>query len=201
MANPFIIEPSSTEIVQENATKRFVWEIEGCGWEVRIITEKYTLYPNIDPTQVPIKVDTDYNVSVTPDSYSCKESTVNTSVSLSITFSLNVMEYFNYFTCKVFRNNEKMYRSRVNLEIAPPSVETMITEMMSEATSTTDSEITNTEKMLTAETLTVMLKSVTVQSMPFDEMNTVATDSGHRQSLHLLFCLIQCIIELLFMSV
>ena len=68
MATPFNIEPSSVVFVEENSTVQFIWEIESCDWEVRIVTEEHTLYPNfnIDPAQVPVKLSTDYNISVTP---------------------------------------------------------------------------------------------------------------------------------------
>ena len=183
MASPFITEPSSPVFAQENVTKKLVWEIESCGWEVRIVTEKYTLYPNIDPTRVPIKTNTDYNVSITPEVHLCKESVVNTNVSLSIAFKKDVLETVEYVICKVFRNDDVMYKSRVNLIATPlPPVETMKTTTMT------------TETMMPTET-TVTSMSVTVSnklSMPTEVVDT-ATDSGYKQYLHfgaLLFCLL-----------
>ena len=185
MASPFITEPSSPVFAQENATNKFVWVIESCGWEVRVITEKYTLYPNIDPTRVPIKINTDYNVSITPEVYLCKESTININVSLSITFKKNVLEYVEYVICKVFRNDEMMYKSRVNLiATAPPPAETKKT-----------AETTMTTEIIMTEEETVTLTSVTDRtklSMP-SEVVDAATDSGYRQSINfgaLLFCLL-----------
>ena len=184
MASPFITEPSSPVFAQENATKKFVWVIENCSWEVRVVTEKYTLYPNIDPTRVPIKTNTDYNVSITPEVYLCEESTINTSVSLSITFKKNVLQYVEYVICKVFRNDEMMYKSRVNLiATAPPPAETTMT-----------AETMTTEILMTEEE-TVTLTSVTDSkklSMPTEVVDT-ATDSGYSQSIHfgaVLFCLL-----------
>ena len=94
MAYPFITEPPSSVFAEENSTVEFVWEIDNCGWEVRIVTEKYTLHPNIDPTQVPIKIHTDYNASTTPEV--CKENTMNTNVTLSIILKTSVLEYIEY---------------------------------------------------------------------------------------------------------
>ena len=137
MTSPFITEPPSPVFAPENSTKEFVWEIENCSWEVRIVTEEYTLYPNIDPIRVPIKGNTDYNVSITPKLL-CETSVMNTNVSLSITFSKNVLEYIEYFICKVFMNDGMMYKSRVNLTITtPPPTETMT--LMSNKIMLTDS--------------------------------------------------------------
>ena len=89
---------------------------------MRIVTEKYTLHPNVDPTRVPIKILTKYNVSVTPEV--CKE---NTNVTLTIKFTESVVEHAKYIICKVFRYDELMhtvYKSRVNLTIAQPTAET-----------------------------------------------------------------------------
>lgn len=130
MAHPFITEPPSSVFIEENSTVEFVWEIDDCGWEVRIVTEKYTLHPNIDPTRVPIKIHTDYNVSITPEV--CKENTTNTNVTLSIIFKASVLEYIEYIICKVFRRDETMHKSRVNLTTtAPPHTEITLMTLIS----------------------------------------------------------------------
>ena len=162
MASPFITEPQSLMFAPENSTIEFDWEIDNCGWEVRILTENYTLYPNIDCTRVPIKCNTDYNVSITPNLKLCKTNAMNTSVSLSITFSKNVLEYIDYIICKVFRNNEIWYKSRVNITSgAPPSTET---KMRAETTMTS---------MSTTIKLTDSLSSV-----------EATTSSGYRFPVH-----------------
>ena len=139
MANPFIIKPLSPVFVEENSTEKFLWEIESCGWEVRIVTEEYTLHPNIFPTRVPIKMHTDYNVSITPKKEDCKESIMNTSVTLSITFRENVLEHVEYIICKFFRHsNDKItHESRVdiNITVLPPA-ETTVTLMSTTIMST-----------------------------------------------------------------
>ena len=104
MASPFIIEPSNTLVTRENATKSLVWVIESCVWEVRIVTENYTLYPIFDPKRVPIKLNTDYNVSVAPEVHLCEDSAMNTNVSLSINFNSNVLGYVEYLICKVYNS-------------------------------------------------------------------------------------------------
>ena len=117
MANLFITEPSSLVTVQENFTVTLIWEIRDCDWEVKIVTEKYTLHPNIDPTRVPIKIHTNYNVSITPEV--CTENTMNTSVILTIKFTESILEHVKYIICKIFRyDNESRNNSRVNFELA-----------------------------------------------------------------------------------
>ena len=193
MASPFITEPSSPVFAQENATIKFVWMIESCGWEVRIVTEKYTLYPNIDPTRVPIKTNTDYNVSITPEVHLCEESVMNTNVSLSIAYKKDVLETVEYVVCKVFRNDDVMYKSRVNLIATPlPPVETMMTAETTAETMTTEN-IMPTETTVTS-TSDVVTVSNKIMSMTTDsEVVDTAADSGYGQYLHfgaLLFCLL-----------
>ena len=176
MASPFIIEPSNTVVAQENATKSLVWVIESCGWEVRIVTENYTLYPNINPRRVPIKLNTDYNVSVTPEVHLCEDSAMNTNISLSIVFNSNVLGYVEYLICKVYSTYDVRYRSRVNFEVlaAPPLADTITTKT-----------ITGTiERMMTTETKTTLINnySVTELSMPIEMKDNVTTDSGYRHS-------------------
>ena len=161
MGSPFITEPSSPVFAPENSTIEFVWEIKNCGWEVRIITEEYTLYPNIEPTRVPIKSNTDYNVSITPGL--CENGIMNTNVSLSITFTENVLEYIDYIICKVFMNDEMMYKSRVNITSrVPPS----------------------TEIKMKAETMTSMSSTIMLtDSMTLSTVETT-TNSGCQLSVH-----------------
>ena len=142
MATPFILEPLSPVLAQENSTMEFIWEIENCGWETRILTEEYTLYPIIDPTQVPIKENTDYNVSITPEPEVCKERAMNMSVTFSITYNRNLLQHnIEYIICKVFMtmDSETMYESRVNITISAPPLEitmnaTLTTIMITEST-------------------------------------------------------------------
>ena len=98
---------------------------------MRIVTENYTLYPtNIDPTRAPIKNNTDYNVSVTPEVHLCEDSAMNTNISLSIVFNSNVLGYVEYLICKVYSTYEVTYRSRINFKVlaAPPLVDTITTK-------------------------------------------------------------------------
>ena len=193
MCSPFITEPLSPVFALENSTKEFVWKIKNCGWEVRIITEEYTLYPNIDPIRVPIKSNTDYNVSITPGL--CEKNIMNTSVSLSITFTENVLEYIDYIICKVFMNDEMMYKSRVNLTTrALPSTEIkMRVETMTSVSSTimpTDSMSTvettrvppSTEIKMRAETTTSM--SSTIALTDSTSAVEITTNSGFQLSMH-----------------
>ena len=137
MATPFISEPMSPALAQENSTMEFIWEIENCDWETRILTEEYTLYPNIDPTQVPIKNNTDYNVSIT-----CNESAMNMYVTFSITYNRNLLQHnIEYIICRVFMNMdiETKYESRVNITISAPPLEitmnaTLTTIMITDST-------------------------------------------------------------------
>lgn len=137
MATPFILVPQNPVLAQENSTMEFTWEIENCGWETRILTEEYTLYPIFDPTQAPIKNNTDYNVSIT-----CEESAMNMYVTLSITYNRNLLQHnIEYIICKVFMtmDSETMYESRVNITISAPPLEitmnaTLTTIMITEST-------------------------------------------------------------------
>ena len=183
MASPFIIKPSNTIyiVTEENATKSLVWVIESCGWEVRIVTENYTLYPNIDPQRVPIKPNADYNVSVTPEVHLCEDSAINTNVSLSINFNSKVLRYVEYLICRVYSTYDVtvMHRSRVNFKVlaAPPLTDTITTRTITSIT----------ERMMTTETKTTLINdySVTELNMHIIEMkNNATTDSGHRQSPH-----------------
>ena len=178
MASPFITEPSNTLYIdtQENATKSLVWVIESCGWEVRVVTENYTLYPNIDPQRVPIKLNADYNVSVTPEVHLCEDSTINTNVSLSINFNTKVLRYVEYLICKVY-STYGTYRSRVTLA-APPLADTITTRTITSIT----------EGMMTTETKTALIiNDYTVtepNNMHIEVKDNMTTDSGCRHSLH-----------------
>ena len=180
MARPFITEPSNTLYIntQENVTKSLVWVIESCGWEVRVVTENYTLYPNIDPKRVPIKFNTDYNVSVTPEVHLCEDSAINTNVSLSINFNTKVLRYVEYLICKVY-STYGTYRSRVNFKVlaAPPLTDTITTRTITSIT----------ERMMTTETKTTLINDYTVteqSNMHIEMKEDVTTDSGCRHSLH-----------------
>ena len=182
MASPFIIKPSNTlhTVTEENATKSFVWVIDGCEWEVRIVTENYTLYPNINPQRVPIKLNTDYNVSVTPEVHLCEDSAINTNVSLSINLNSKVLGYIEYVTCKVYSTYDDTvtYRSRVNFKVlaAPPPTDTITTKTITGIT----------EGMMITEIKTISINdySVTELSMHIEMKDNVTTDSGYRHSLH-----------------
>ena len=169
MASPFNIEPSSAVFVEENSTVQFIWEIESCDWEVRIVTEEHTLYPNfnIDPAQVPVKLSTDYNISVTPKMENCKESIMNISVFLSVTFRESVLEHIKYIICKVSHpphDDNMTYKSRVDIiAVTPPS----------------ESETTVTLSLMS----TMVMPTNSIISYPIID---ATTDSGCKncQSLH-----------------
>ena len=180
MASPFITKPSNTLYIdtQENVTKSLVWVIESCGWEVRVVTENYTLYPNIDPKRVPIKLNTDYNVSVTPEVHLCEDSAINTNVSLSINLNSNVLRYVEYLICKVYGTYET-YRSRVNFKVlaAPPLADTITTKIITSII----------ERMMTTEMKIASINYTVADSEPsihIEMEDNVTTDSGYRNSLH-----------------
>ena len=96
----FIAEPESPVIINENFTEELIWKIVDCDWEVRVVTENYTLHPNPIPRLVPIKKLTDYNVTET-----CVDD--RKIVHLSITFNENVLNNnIGYITCKIFRSDD-----------------------------------------------------------------------------------------------
>ena len=147
----FIMEPQSEVYAKENTTAEFVWKIMNCNcsWQVRIVTEEYTLYPNWLPDQVPIKEHTDYNVTQV-----CDEEHIN--VTLSVIFNVKVLEYVEYFICKVFIENnyrETMQMSRVNLiSVVPGTSSAAETTVNSESMTTTLG--TNNVSLYTIETTT-----------------------------------------------
>lgn len=112
LSTAFIAEPENRVFVKENATAEVVWKLVDCdpNWQVRIVTENYTLYPNLLPGLVPIKNYTDYNVTVICEN---EHKTVN----LSITFNVIVHQNIKYVICKAFKssNDAIMYPSRVTL--------------------------------------------------------------------------------------
>ena len=111
----FIAEPESPVIINENFTEDLIWKIMDCEWEVRVVTENYTLHPNTIPRLVPIKKLTDYNVT---------ETCINDRkiVHFSITFNENVLKNnIGYVTCKVFRSDDldSIITSCVNFATMP----------------------------------------------------------------------------------
>ena len=110
MNQPFIAEPESPVFVEENSMKHLVWKIIDCNWQVRVVIENYTLYPNLIPKQVPIKNITDYNATKT-----CEEDRII--VNFSISFNENVLDNnIEYVACKIYRTNDiaVINESRVN---------------------------------------------------------------------------------------
>ena len=125
---PFIAKPESPVFVEENSTKELVWKIINCtsNWQVRVVMENYTLYPNLTPEQVPIKMITDYNVTVNE---SCVEDLII--VNISIFFNQNVLDNnFKYVACKIYRsdNTELKFESPVNFTSEVPPSSTINTE-------------------------------------------------------------------------
>ena len=170
---PFITEPSSPVYAKENTTMEFKWKIKNCTWQVRIVTEEFTLHPNWLPGQVPLKNHTDYNVSK-----ACEEEHIT--VTLSVTFNVKVLEHVEYFICKVFieNNDETMQMSRVNLTTVAPERQT-------------DSETT------------VYLESTTTTLDPGNVSLEATTGSGFRLCGHfsaLLLCLFITNLALSWMS-
>ena len=118
MPSPFITEPESPIYVEENSMRKLVWEIIDCNWEMRVITEEYILYPIIAPElQSPIKMITDYNVTVT-----CVEDH-KLLLNISISFNENVLENsIKFIVCRIFKINglELKFESRVNFTTDVP---------------------------------------------------------------------------------
>ena len=102
---------------------------------MRVVTENYTLYPNLIPKRVPIKMITDYNVTET-----CVED--HTIVNLSIFFNENVLDdNIEYVACKIYRSNNTSFiiESRVNFTSEVPFSSTINTD-----TTTTLDEVETT---------------------------------------------------------
>ena len=102
---------------------------------MRIVTENYTLYPNLLPGQVPIKMNADYNVTET-----CKDQ--HKFVRLSITFNTNVLENLEYVICKVFNESD-------NTVMYPPSRVDITQTFTSEPTTMTIHDSSSTASMET----------------------------------------------------
>ena len=139
MPSPFIAETSPI-FVEENSSRELVWKIINCDWQVRVVIENYTLYPNLIPEQVPIKRITDYNVTET-----CEED--HTIVNFSIFFNENVLENsIDYVVCKIYRSNKVglIFESRINFTSSMPFSSTTNTE----ATDTTDQNAKSSANIL-----------------------------------------------------
>ena len=120
--------------------------------------ENYTLYPNLTPEQVPIKMITDYNVTVNE---SCVEDLII--VNISIFFNENVLDNnIEYVACKIYRsdNTAIQFESPVNFTSEVPSSSTI-----------------NTETNTTAEVESSLTATITT---------TTTTGSGCKLSLHLI---------------
>ena len=129
-------------LAQENATEEIVWQIEHCGWTVKIATEKDTLYPGLTS---PVS-HTDYNVTITPDRCESGESDVNTTVILSIVFNENVLKIVDTIYCIVYMEhmysvNRTSYMNSTDLATIPPTT-TMISESTVYSTSMDSMEAT-----------------------------------------------------------
>ena len=160
MLQPFIAEPESPVFVKENSTKELVWKIINCtsNWQVRVVMENYTLYPNLTPEQVPIKMITDYNVIET-----CVEDRII--VNISIFFNENVLDNnIEYVACKIYRsdNTALQFESPVNFTSEVPSSSTI-----------------NTETNTTAKVESSLIITTTI-------IATTTTGSGCKLSLHLI---------------
>ena len=123
MLTSFITEPGGPIIMEENCTKELVWKLVDCDWEVRVVTDSFKLYPNLLPDHVPIKLNTDYNVTET-----CEDD--HKVVHFSIVFNENVLNTsIEYVACKIFRSNSPVViESRVNFTNNIPSPSTSNTE-------------------------------------------------------------------------
>lgn len=65
--DPFVWQTAFTSKNEDTATVlHFVWHIqyELCDWTPWIVTPNYTLYPNIVPADVPIEMNSEYNVTL-----------------------------------------------------------------------------------------------------------------------------------------
>ena len=135
--------PESPVIINENFTEELIWKIVDCDWEVRVVTENYTLHPNPIPRLVPIKKHTDYNVTE-----ACVDD--RKIIQLSIMFNENVLESnIGYVTCKVFRSDDRdsLTSSTVNFATMPPS-------SMANTETATSNEPTNSSSITTSTGMT-----------------------------------------------
>ena len=135
MPSPFIdeLDESPTVFAEEDSTKELVWKIIDCNWQVRVITENYTLYPNLIPELVPIKIIADYNVTA-----KCVENHII--VNFSISFNENVLDNnIEYVSCKIYRSNNaaSIIERRVNFTSSTPLPLTINTD----ATDTTVQDV------------------------------------------------------------
>ena len=156
MLQPFIAEPESPIIyVEENSTRKIVWQIIDCNWQVRVVTEKYLLYPNWIPEEVPIKNITDYNVTA-----KCVENHII--VNFSIFFNENVLDNnITYVACTIYRSNntavnftsEVSFSSNINTETNT----TAEVESSSNIVATTSTTTTGSGCKLTLHLITLSL--------------------------------------------
>ena len=139
-SRPFLSEPPSRVLVQENATEEIVWQIEHCDWTVEIATKNHTLHPSLTS---PIN-HTDYDVTITPDKCEGSESDVNTTVVLTIVFNKNVLKIVDSIYCIVYMESNRTlwYNSSIDLVIAIPPTTIMISESTNYSTSTSSMETT-----------------------------------------------------------
>ena len=124
MLTSFITEPEGPVFMEENCIKELVWKLVDCDWEVRVVTDSFKLHPiNLLPKQVPIRNNTDYNVTET-----CENDRLI--VHFSIVFNENVLNTsIEYVACKIFRSNSPVViESRVNFTNNIPSPSTSNTE-------------------------------------------------------------------------
>ena len=113
----FITEPEGPILMEENNTTELVWKLVDCDWAVRIVTDSFRLHPIVNNEPVPIKMNTDYNVTET-----CEDD--RKVVRLSIIFNENVLNAsIKYVACKIFRINSpsNIIESRVNFTNSMPS--------------------------------------------------------------------------------
>ena len=147
MLASFITEPEGPVFMEENSTKELIWKLVDCDWQVRVLSDSFRLHPNLLPLTVPIKMNTDYNVTET-----CVDD--RKVVRFSIVFNENVLNTsIEYVVCKIFRtdspNNMVKKSQRVNFTNSMPLLSTFNTETDTYTTTERKSSSYTTAKMAT----------------------------------------------------
>ena len=144
MLPSFITEPEGPILMEENSTKELVWKLVDCDWQVRVLSDSFRLHPNLLPLTIPIKMNTDYNVTET-----CVDN--RKVVRFSIVFNENVLNTsIEYVACKIFRTSPPdVIESRVNFTYSIPSPSTFNTETDTYTTTEPKSSSYTTAKMPT----------------------------------------------------
>ena len=146
MLASFITEPEGPVFMEENSTKELVWELVDCDWQVRVLSDSFRLHPNLLPLTIPIKMNTDYNVTEI-----CVDD--RKVVRFSIVFNEHVLNTsIEYVVCKIFRTdspNMVKKSQRVNFTNSMPSLSTFNTETDTYTTTEPKSSSYTTAKMPT----------------------------------------------------